>query len=180
MVGVLSSPALVLVSVEQLDLVEAAEEESPPLILGGGGLTPGLTPGQSTEAAGGLKTLTAQGDLQVRLGSGQVRSGQVPGGPGSHLGSKARLLPGVLGALTVVAAPSTPVLFPLSLPLPLALPLLTDTGDSSVPTEFTVRRNILGEWMRALVRKPEKEGEELSSWLWLSLPCRRVGLRGKK
>ena len=111
---------------------------------------------------------------------GQVRSGQVPGGPGSHLGSKARLLPGVLGALTVVAAPSTPVLFPLSLPLPLALPLLTDTGDSSVPTEFTVRRNILGEWIRALVRKPEKEGEELSSWLWLSLPCRRVGLRGKK
>ena len=45
---------MVLVSVEPKDLVEA-EEESHSLILGG----------LRTEGAGGLKTLTAQGDLEV-------------------------------------------------------------------------------------------------------------------
>ena len=139
---------MVLVSAEPLDFVEA-EEESPSLILGG------LRAGR-TEQAGGLKTLTAQGDL----------------------GSKARLLPGVLGALTVAAVLSQPVLLLPTLPLPAP----TETGDSSVLAEVTARRNILGEWIRALVRKPEKEGEELSSWPWpwLSLPCRRVCLGGEK
>ena len=45
---------MVRVSVEPLDLLEA-EEESHSLILGG----------LRTEEAGGLKTLTAQGDLEV-------------------------------------------------------------------------------------------------------------------
>ena len=59
----LSSPALVvLVPAEPLDFVEA-EEESPSPVLGG------LRAGR-TEQAGGLKTLTAQGDLRGRLWSG--------------------------------------------------------------------------------------------------------------
>ena len=47
---------MVLVSVDPNDLAEA-EEEPASLILGG----------PRTEEAGGLKTLTPQGDLQVRL-----------------------------------------------------------------------------------------------------------------
>ena len=147
---------MVLVSVDPPDLVEA-EEESYSLILGG----------LKTEEAGGLKTFTPQGDLQVRLRSGLGRS-QVS----AHLGSRARLLPGVLGALIVAAVASPPV------PSLVVLAGRTDIGDSSVLIEVTVRRNILGELIRALVRKPEKEGEETSSWL--SLPCRRVCLRGEK
>ena len=162
----LSSPALVvLVSAEPLDLVEA-EEESPSLILGG-------LRAARTEEAGGLKTLTAQGDLKQTQFSSRLVSVL-----SSHLGSKARLLPGVLGALTVAAVLSQPVLLLPALPLPSP----TDTWDSSVLAEVTARRNILGEWIRALVRKPEKEGEEVSSWPWpwLSLPCRRVCLGGEK
>ena len=43
---------------------------------------------------------------------------------------------------------------------------LTDIGDSSVLAGpgVTVRRNILGELIRAFVIKLEKEGDELSSW----------------
>ena len=136
------------------DLVEAEEEcLSDSLILGG----------LRTEEAGGLKTFTPQGDLQVRLRSGLGRS-QVS----AYLGSRARLLPGVFGALIVAAVASPPVP---------SLAGLTDIGDSSVLIEVTVRRNILGELIRALVRKPEKEGEESS---WLSLPCRRVCLCWRK
>ena len=83
----------------------------------------------------------------------------------------------MLGALTVAAELSPPA---PALTVLVVFTDLIDIGDSSVLTEVTVRRNILGEWMRARVKKPEKEGEELSSWPWLSLPCRRVCLRGGK
>ena len=83
----------------------------------------------------------------------------------------------MLGALTVAVELSPPG---PALAIIAVLTDLTDIGDSSVFTDVTVRRNILGELIRALVRKPEKEGEELSSWPWLSLPCRRVCLRGEK
>ena len=157
---------VVLVSVDPPDLVEAEEEcLSDSLILGG----------LRTEEAGGLKTFTPQGDLQVRLRSGLGRS-QVS----AYLGSRARLLPGVLGALTVAAELSPPVPALTVLTAPAVLTDLIDIGDSSVLAEVTVRRNILGELIRALVRKPEKEGEELSSWPWLSLPWRRDCLRGSK
>ena len=97
----------------------------------------------------------------------------------SHLGSRAaRLLPGVLGALIVapVFSPPDTVTVP-GLTVLTDLTDLIEGGDSSVLIEVMVRRNILGELMRP-VRKPEKEGEEFSSWPWLSLPCRLFCLDG--
>ena len=82
------------------------------------------------------------------------------------LGSNTLLLLGVLGALMVeLLSPARPLWRTVTLLWKGELDL-TDMGDSSVLAGpgVTVRRNILGELIRAFVIKLEKEGDELSSW----------------
>ena len=82
------------------------------------------------------------------------------------LGSSTLLLLGVLGALMVeLLSPARPPWRTVTLLWKGELDL-TDIGDSSVLAGpgVTVRRNILGELIRAFVIKLEKEGDELSSW----------------
>ena len=82
------------------------------------------------------------------------------------LGSSTLLLLGVLGALIVeLLSPARPPWRTVTLLWKGELDL-TDMGDSSVLAGpgVTVRRNILGELIRAFVIKLEKEGDELSSW----------------
>ena len=95
------------------------------------------------------------------------------------LGRSTLLLLGVLGALMVeLLSPARPLWRTVTLLWKGELDL-TDMGDSSVLAGpgVTVRRNILGELIRAFVIKLEKEGDELSSWC--SFPWRRVCLNCK-
>ena len=131
-----------------LDLLDDGDEFS--RILGG----------TSAEATVGLKILTPHGDL------GNISFLLLLRQCHCDLGSSTLLLLGVLGALMVeLLSPARPPWRTVTLLWKGELDL-TDIGDSSVLAGpgVTVRRNILGELMRAFVIKLEKEGDELSSW----------------